>query len=102
MRVMVAVVVGEFVGSCVNTGMRVGVGVGDDVMRGVSVGIGVFVAGCGVKVGDAVRKAEVCMADQVFTAAVLGQPGSTGAALRLIPQAVETKKARMISAIRRR
>ena len=94
--------VGVFVGSCVSTGIRVCVGVGDSVHWGVFVGVGVSVTGRGVKVGVVVRKAEVCIADQVFTAAVLGQPGSIGAIFLLMPQAVEIKNARTISAIRRR
>jgi hypothetical protein len=64
-RVLVGVSVGVLVGRCVNTGIRVFVGVGVLVMVGVSVGRGVSVAGRGVKVGVADRKAEVCMADHV-------------------------------------
>ena len=77
------------------------VGVEVLVASGVSVGMGVSVAGSGVKVGVAERKADVCITDQVCAAAVSGQPGTLDTVCVLIPQAVEIKKARMTRVIRR-
>ena len=93
---------GVFVGRWVNTGISVFVAVGVLVMVGVSVASGLSVAGRGVKVGVAERNADVCIADQVWAAAVSGQPGTLDTACEPIPQAVEIKKARMTRIIRRR
>ena len=83
-------------GLWVNTGMRVLVGVGLFVMVGVAVALGVSVYGIGVNVDVAARKADVCIADQVFAAAVSGNPGSVDTVREPMLQAVDTNNARRI------